>query len=313
MSQQDSRTKHLVSRACPVCGSAESREHFRKETLRIVKCVRCHMVFTDPIEVGWADGTYYDQLSGPFYLSKAKLEGDYARPRFVRELKLFRRFCPGGMVLDVGCSTGGFLYQLRTQFPGAYETLGMDVAGPALDHAASMGTRVLRESYLETSLPDGSVAAITFWAVMEHLENPGQFLARTARLLKPGGLCFILVPNFESLAVRVLGRKYRYIFPQHVNYFCRATLRRLVSAEPTLRPVHETSMHFNPLVIVQDWRGKGGFVPDEQRAELLKRTTAYKQNPAMAPLKLVLAGIEGVLGAMNLADNSVIVLRKSGA
>lgn len=312
MSQTETNPTRLVARACPVCGSVASRELFWKQTLRLVQCDRCSMVFADPIEMGWADGSYYDQLSGPFYLSKAKLEGDYAQPRFVRELKLFRRFCTRGTVLDVGCSTGGFLYQLRALFPDQYETIGIDVAGPALDHAASKGTRILRESYPESRLPDSSVSAITFWAVMEHLENPGLFLSKTARLLEPGGVCFILVPNFESLAVRILGARYRYIFPQHINYFRRETLRRWVAAEPSLTLLFETSMHFNPLVIAQDWRGRGEFVPDQQRADLLKRTTAYKQSRAMAPLKRLLGVVESVLGALNLADNSVLVLRKTG-
>ena len=36
-------------------------------------------------------------------------------------------------VLDLGCSTGGFLHQLEARWPGEYERLGMDVVGPALD------------------------------------------------------------------------------------------------------------------------------------------------------------------------------------
>ncbi len=312
MSQDLASNPSLVSRPCPVCGGSSSTERFKKQTLRIVGCDACSMVFADPIEKGWADGSYYDQLSGPFYLSQAKLEGDYATPRFARELRLFRRFCTGGTVLDVGCSTGAFLYQLGARFPGDYETMGIDVAGPALDHAASRGIRVLRESYLDTPISDGSLSAVTFWAVMEHLENPGHFLAKTARLLKPNGVCFLLVPNYRSLAVRLLGQKYRYIFPQHVNYFSRSTLRRFVSGQSSLTPVLETSMHFNPLVIAQDWRGRGEFVADRDRAELLKRTTAYKQSKAMMPLKAVLAGVEALLGSIQLADNCVMVLRKSG-
>jgi hypothetical protein len=70
------------------------------------------------------------------------------------------------------------------------------------------------------------------------------------------------------------------------------------------------SMHFNPIVIWQDFRGKGGFVPDEQRAALLKRTTAYKQNPALKPVKMIYRCVEKILSGLNLADNLFIVLRK---
>jgi len=43
---------------------------------------------------------------------------------------------------------------------------------------------------------------------------------------------------------------------------------------------------------------------------LLKRTTGYKQNPAMKPAKAAVAAMEWVLARLNLADNLLIVLRK---
>lgn len=123
----------------------------------------------------------------------------------------------------------------------------------------------------------------------------------------------MLVPNFHSLAVRLLGKKYRYILSQRVNYFTRSALRRLVDADPSLRIIYSGSMHFNPLVIWQDWRQRGKAVPDADRAKFLKRTTGYKQNPALKPMKLVLAGTEAVLKRLYLADNLVLVLQKIAA
>lgn len=300
----------LIQRACPVCESAHGEPLFEKETLRLVRCGACSMIYASPIHEALATGEFYDQLAGPFYLSPDKLESDYAPVRFARELKLFRKFCRQGAVLDVGCSTGAFLHQLKTRFPGQYEVTGIDVAGPALDYAEQRGVRVVRKSFLSGEFQEMDFSAVTFWAVMEHLANPREFLARTASVLKPSGFCFILVPNFRSLAVRLLGKKYRYIFPQHVNYFTPATLGRFVAAEPRLQIIHHGSMHFNPLVIWQDRDSKGGFVPDEARAKLLKRTTRYKQNAAMKPLKFALAAVESTLGALHLADNIVLVLQK---
>jgi len=268
------------------------------------------MIFANPIDEGWATGAFYGQLAEPFYLSADKLESDYAPVRFARELKLFRRFCGRGSVLDIGCSTGAFLYQLKTRFADAYQVSGIDVAGPALDYAEQKGVRVMRESFLSIDFKRETFSAVTFWAVIEHLIDPRAFLAKAVSVLQPSGYCFILVPNFQSLAVRLLGSKYRYIFPQHVNYFTLATLKKLVAAEPQLRVVYSGSTHFNPIVIVQDRKSSGGFVSDEQRAKLLKRTTSYKQNPILKPVKLGLQGIESLLSKLNLADNIVLVVQK---
>jgi 2-polyprenyl-3-methyl-5-hydroxy-6-metoxy-1,4-benzoquinol methylase len=300
----------LVSRQCPVCGAAENTKLFTKGTLTVVRCDTCSMAFANPIAEEFISGDFYDQLANPFYLSPDKLQSDYAPVRFERELKLFRRFCRSGSVLDVGCSTGAFLFQLNKRFARDYQTLGIDVSGPALDYAAQQGVPILKEPFLTANFGERRFSAVTFWAVIEHLANPRDFLARTASLLENGGLCFILVPNFRSLAVRTLGAKYRYIFPQHVNYFTMQTLERLVAVQKNFETVYKGSMHFNPLVIYRDWKNPRDFVPDEERAKLLKRTTAYKQSPAMKPMKLALKATEKILGKLNLADNIVIVLKK---
>src|SRR6516164_2266817 len=116
----------LIERRCPVCDSSRASRLFQKENLSLVRCDACSMIFVNRIEEGWATGAFYEQLAEPFYLSADKLESDYSPVRFARELNLFRRFCRSGSVLDVGCSTGAFLYQLKTQFPGAYEVAGTD-------------------------------------------------------------------------------------------------------------------------------------------------------------------------------------------
>jgi len=268
------------------------------------------MVFVNPVEEDWADGSRYDQLGTPFYLSPDKLQSDYNPVRFAREIRLFRRFVPQGRVLDVGCSTGAFLFHLQARFPGQYDPTGIDVSGPALDHAESQGVRVLRTSFLETDFGPGPFDAITFWAVAEHLMDPGRFLRHAVGLLRPGGRCFVLVPNFRSLAVRLLGQRYRYIFPQHLNYFTSGTLAQLASTLPTTRVLHVSSMHFNPIVIVQDARSDGRFVADEERARLLKKTTGYKNNPLLTPVRYAIGGVEAVLGGRGLADNTVLVLER---
>jgi 2-polyprenyl-3-methyl-5-hydroxy-6-metoxy-1,4-benzoquinol methylase len=268
------------------------------------------MIYADPIEEGWATGLYYDALAVPYYLSADKVESDYSTVRFARELGLFQRFCTSGRLLDVGCSTGAFLYRLQTSFPGDYQPLGMDVAGPALDYAEKKGVPVLRQSFLEHDFGGRNFAAVTFWAVLEHLLNPRDFLLKAASILQPGGFCFILVPNFRSLATRVLGARYRYIFPQHINYFTPSSLRRFAGAAADLRVVHSYSTHLNPIVIWQDFKSHGEFVPDADRAKLLKRTTRYKQRAALKPVKGALTVLEKTLGWLNLADNIVLVLQR---
>lgn len=264
------------------------------------------MIFANPVPAEFATGDFYDH-SGQYYLSEQKLAGDYAPVRFEREIRLFRNHCPKGRVLDVGCSTGAFLHRIKTLFPNNYAATGTDVAGPALDYAEKMGVPVQRGNFLTQTFV-GDFDAVTFWAVVEHLVEPGLFLKKAASVLRPGGLCFVLVPNFHSLATRLLGARYRYILPQHVNYFTVETLCALCS--PLFGIVRVSTTHLNPMVILQDFKNASIQPNDTARADLLRRTTAMKQSRALAPVKLLYRACERVLSALMLADNLVVVLRK---
>jgi 2-polyprenyl-3-methyl-5-hydroxy-6-metoxy-1,4-benzoquinol methylase len=298
----------LVERSCPGCGQTDSRPVWRKGALRVVACCSCDVFYANPVEEELASGKYYDRLGVPFYLSPNKLEGDYSPVRFNREMAYFRSHCQEGAVLDVGCSTGAFLFRLNSH--DEYQGVGMDVTGPALDHAESKGVPVIRESFLEHDFAGKRFRAITFWAVVEHLTDPLRFLQKAVTILEPGGLCFVLVPNRLSLATRILGARYRYVMPDHVNYFSRRTLIDFIERVPEFEVIDDTTMKFNPIVILQDLRRQDDRVPDGERAELLKKTTAWKQSNWLIPLRWGYNALEWILGKLGLADNLVVVARK---
>ena len=315
----------LVYRDCPVCDGNVAEPYWQKGGLRIVRCGQCGMVYANPVPSEMATGEFYDASGKDYYLSPAKLESDYADVRFERELRLFRKHCPRGAVLDVGCSSGAFLFQLRKRWPADYQILGTDVSGPPLDYAESRGVPVVRGDFLRSaelklrSTQQSRRAeqeltapydAITFWAVIEHLAEPKRFLEKAHTLLKPGGLCFVLVPNLRSLAVRLLGAKYRYVYAQHLNYFSASTLGRF-GERAGFEIVATRFTHFNPVVIWQDWRHGGREVSNAERGELLKQTTALKQKPWVKPVKWFYGLTEKALGCLGLADNVVVTFRKS--
>jgi 2-polyprenyl-3-methyl-5-hydroxy-6-metoxy-1,4-benzoquinol methylase len=264
------------------------------------------MVFANPVPREFETGDFYDH-SGAYYLSEDKLRSDYSPVRFERELRLFNRYVRRGQVLDVGCSTGAFLHQLSKRYPARYTVTGTDVAGPALDYAQSKGIAVRRGNFV-TQPFDPVFDAVTFWAVVEHLVHPRPFLEKAASVLKRGGYCFVLVPNFESLATKIAGVNYRYILPQHVNYFTANTLGKLCSQYFDVERI--TSSHFNPIVILSDWRS-GKQASDEDRAALLKKTTALKQKGTLYPVRVLYKAVEALLARRMLADNLVAILRQA--
>ena len=73
---------------------------------------------------------------------------------------------------------------------------------------------------------------------------------------------------------------------------------------------HLGSMHFNPVVLLQDmWRG-GHCVPDSERAGLLKRTNRWKKHPALGLLRWGYRCLESLLNTQVAGDNLTVVLQK---
>jgi SAM-dependent methyltransferase len=73
---------------------------------------------------------------------------------------------------------------------------------------------------------------VSVLSVLEHVNRPREFLRHISRLLKPGGATYLIVPNVESLATRVLHeRAATFDGRNHLLYFSPRTLRELLARE----------------------------------------------------------------------------------
>jgi len=59
---------------------------------------------------------------------------------------------------------------------------------------------------LESTLEKASFDCITLWHVLEHFSDLHNYIAEINRLLKPGGICIIAVPNIDSYDARHFGQ-----------------------------------------------------------------------------------------------------------
>ena len=85
--------------------------------------------------------------------------------------------------------------------------------------------------------PDRHFDAIVFNHSLEHVDDPAAAVAAAARLLRPGGLLAIAVPNFGSWHRRLFRSAWFQLdLPRHLQHFDRASLAGL-SERAGLRPV----------------------------------------------------------------------------
>lgn len=123
-------------------------------------------------------------------------EADMAARRRVRVVLEYLDIGPGDLVLDCGCGLGWFLHVIG-QLTSCRLT-GTDYDVPRLASAKrDLGGRATLASSDILALPyaDATFDKIVLSEVLEHLPDDAGALAEVVRVLKPGGLLAITVPN----------------------------------------------------------------------------------------------------------------------
>lgn len=101
-------------------------------------------------------------------------------------------------ILDVGTGQGLFPILAREQFGCVpYATEMNKEEADFLNN--SKGVKCWFGDLTDLGLPAGFFDIVTMWHVLEHTLNPLETLSEILRILRPGGLCVIAVPNVSSL------------------------------------------------------------------------------------------------------------------
>jgi SAM-dependent methyltransferase len=215
---------------CPSCGSSAHSELFVKGGYPIVRCDECSLVFSNPqvdesvvleeYREGGSNDLWVDVLTSPrqLELDRAKFE------EILDELEPHRG---QGRLLDVGTSIGLFL---RLALDRGWTGRGTEFGRRALAYARDELNVSVDDAPIEQM--DGPYDVVTVLSVLEHVNRPREFLRQVSRLLAPGGATYLIVPNVDSLATRVLHeRAATFDGRNHLLYFSPATLRELLARE----------------------------------------------------------------------------------
>ena len=217
-----------------------------------------------------------------------------------------------GRVLDVGCGPGHLLAEFKQL---GWEPLGTE----ATEEAAAIARRIhgleVREGDLrDLRLSSNHFDAVVSWHTLEHMREPGVVLDEIARVLKPGGVLLISVPDFGSPEARANPAAWFHLdVPRHLAHFPAAVLRTQLERRGFAIERHR---HFAPeydaFSLVQTWQNRLG-LPHNLLYLLLKSAArAGSTKPSAAQ-----CAAAWVLGAMMLPAAEVVALwrarRKTGA
>jgi len=225
--------EQVGSVSCDIC-ECRTRSRFRKNGFRILECRRCGYAFAHPRIAARDVAALYQNLdpaarSPDQHARYAKYVGDEEEPRRVYRA-LGRLGISFGRVLDVGAGLGKYTAFFQAK---KFEVLPLEVDPFCIRRIQERtGLIAAAEPFEDWNPRSARYDVILMSQVLEHCRDPRLWLRKAHSLLRPNGILFVGVPNFDSLLVAILGARDGHICPpSHLNYFSRKCLSILAQQE----------------------------------------------------------------------------------
>ena len=218
---------------CKICGH-DCFFLLKKDRWLLFQCSHCNVVFVDP-------PPHIDYLKEEVYSEKAKYQIKKissqlkAKPteRFERFLKFIEKDGAGRKILDVGCSSGEFMYFANQR---GYQMWGVELNKKTASIAQADGLNVFLGTLSEAKYENNFFDYILLGDVIEHVPDPRELIAECVRILSNNGKIIIATPNigcFWSRATLILYRLFKIPWssidpPGHLFYFSEANLNLLM-------------------------------------------------------------------------------------
>lgn len=227
----------------------------------LVKCKKCKLIFHKKIlNSKWQERRlnnwmtaeaiqqfeYSRGLNSPtsnFNKSKANIEHLLCIEKLTRSLRKPEEKI---RLLDFGCGWGN-LIDIGEQF--GFETYGID------SHTARISHNKMRKIFANfndfISQVNKSMHAITFFQVLEHLEEPKKILQQAYKLLVPSGILILEVPNCSKIK-RIKNQSDLIISGiDHINAFTPKTLTKIAQLSRfsrIKRPIVQLSADYKSII-----------------------------------------------------------------
>ena len=314
-------TEPLEATACSHPASRQTflfvaHDYITGDRFEIVRCGACDLTVTTPIPQDWSKyypAAYYGGSGGNRFPKPVELLQDAlysSRAKKIEQLNGGRK----GRVLDIGCGRGLLLKQ--------FKNLGWEVQGTELDDKSAayprdvLGLPVKTGELLEMNFPDQHFDAVIMWHVLEHVPAVPVLMAEISRILKPGGIYLVGVPNFGSVEARFAKEGWFHLdVPRHINHFTKnILLKNLSDAGFVAKDFSYFAPEYDSFSFVQstlNWFGlRHNLLYNFLRGQKAKVLGEKNSSPIQLILTLILAA---PLGVLSLFFTTLAGLMKQGA
>ena len=277
-------------RACEVCSGTEFTSLFEKDDHRWTRCKSCALERIDPPPTDETLSAIY----GKHYYDAWGLHDDVStvgqlkKATFSYVLEQLPPLPAHAKLLDCGAATGFLLEIAKERGLEPYGVELSEFGANAIAEKFGAG-RAFRGEIENATFPDageGSFQAVTMCDYIEHVRNPKRVLERAHALLAPGGVLALTTPDTGSLTHRGLGKGWSHYKVEHLYYFGRENITKLLSSagygkvefKPlwkalNLKYIREQFEVYPHPVLSQVARGLGRVVPNKLQAQTIRLLT----------------------------------------
>lgn len=212
---------------CPVCDEMVLKPVYQLKWKRsgFHKCRKCSLIFQNPQE-GFED-------------TAKRYNSDYFDYEFTNETNFFELVKKtitdfdvlsilekGASVLEIGCATGLFLKFMEDC---GYNAAGVEICKESAEYGIKKyGVNIINKTLYEAGFKEKSFDFIHFSHLIEHLNDPKDFISLVYRLLKPAGFIIVTTPNSSGLFSGFYNENWRCIVDDHLFLFNKSNLSLLL-------------------------------------------------------------------------------------
>jgi 2-polyprenyl-3-methyl-5-hydroxy-6-metoxy-1,4-benzoquinol methylase len=172
-------------------------QQFVDQDYNVVQCINCKVYYVHPLitftDEQWAklyNNEYFAEQS-TWLLHKREVE---LSQRFNQALSFIGS--KNISFLDIGAGEGKTLLEGLKR---GWNVAGIDIVDNRIDQAKHEDIKFFKGKFLEHEFEINQYDFIYLDSVLEHVLNPKEYLQKINRILKPGGIVYVGVPNEDSL------------------------------------------------------------------------------------------------------------------
>jgi 2-polyprenyl-3-methyl-5-hydroxy-6-metoxy-1,4-benzoquinol methylase len=304
---------------CKICGDNCNvrfkfkiyNQSFREEGEDCYYCKQCDFMFIHPVPDIELLKSRYD-YHGEVVYKKFRLKRDFSKEAeffHANHLRIISKTKPSGRLCEIGCATGGFLMAAKNW---GFDVTGVEISKPMAKYGREeIGLDIKAGTIHDAGFAKESFDVVYSWHCLEHTPNFREVVAEIYRILKPGGVFMLGIPNGRFIMTRLVGPKCRHVAAGHLSYFSPRSIRKIMEKQGfNIRRMctygFDKFTFFWDLGIISD----KGLRDYGEYMDLISRINNIWRKSYMLPIRLPLVFFRPLVARFGFGENLMCIVIK---